>query len=236
MSDTTLKVNYKNELNLVPMKNFNSKEMDLFFSICAKMKNQGLDKVQFSFEELKYLSDYKFTGNDRFVKDLERVYKKMLNLSYRTDEIDDEGDRVIDHFVLFTHFKINVSKQFVDVSINPMLSHILNNLGTTYSKFELRAFTAIRSTYTKTLFRLLMQFKDTGFYVIKVDDFRELLDVPKSYRMANIDQTILTPAITELNQYFDNLKLKKIKARKGNKIDRFEFTFRLKNELPVIPM
>lgn len=236
MSDNTLKVNYKNELNLVPMKDFNSKEMDLFFSICAKMKNRGLDDIQFTFEDLRDLSDYKFTGNDRFVSDLENVYKKMLNLSYRTDEIDNNGDRVIQHFVLFTDFKINISQQFVNVSVNPKLSHILNNLGTTYSKFELQAFTRIRSAYTKTLFRLLMQFKDTGFYVVKVDEFRHLLDIPKSYRMDNIDQRILVPALEELSDYFDNLKVKKIKAKKGNKIDRFEFTFSLKDDLPVIPM
>jgi len=50
-------VKYKNELNSIALRKFKSKEMDLFFSICSKMKNKGLYKVQFTFEELKNLSD-----------------------------------------------------------------------------------------------------------------------------------------------------------------------------------
>lgn len=237
MRDNTLKVSYKNELNLVPMKKFNSKEMDLFFSICARMKNKDAKEIRFPFEELRELSEYKATAIDSFVKDLESVYSKMLNLTYRTDEKNDDGDRIIRHFVLFNEFQINVSKQYIDISVNEKFRHVLNDLtGGTFSKFELQAFTSIKSRYTKTLFRLLMQFKDTGFYVVKVDDFRTLLDVPTSYQMYNIDQKILAPALEELGCYFDNLKVKKIKVKKGNKIDRFEFTFKLKDELPVVPI
>ncbi|HAQ0801223.1 RepB family plasmid replication initiator protein, partial [Enterococcus faecium] len=50
---TELTVKYQNELNLVPLKNFNAKQMDLFFALCARMKDRGLKKVRFSFEELK---------------------------------------------------------------------------------------------------------------------------------------------------------------------------------------
>jgi len=237
VGEDKLKVNYKNELNMVPMKNFNPKEMDLFFSICAKIKHQNLQEIRFSFEDLRELSNYQFTGNKRFIADLESVYKKMLNLTYRTEETDENGDEYIRHFILFNEFQINKTQQYVDISVNPKLEHILNNLSTSYSKFELSAFTEIKSRYTKTLFRLLMQFKGTGLYIVDLDDFRVLLDVPKSYRMTNIDQTILTPALDELQAYFKNLKLEKIKAKKGNKIEKLKFTFDgLQSDLPEIPM
>ncbi|SMJ18503.1 plasmid replication initiation protein [Enterococcus faecium] len=77
---TELTVKYQNELNLVPLKNFNAKQMDLFFALCARMKDRGLKKVRFSFEELKELSDYKMTATKAFVGDLEKLYKDMLNL------------------------------------------------------------------------------------------------------------------------------------------------------------
>ncbi|NKD31010.1 replication initiation protein [Enterococcus casseliflavus] len=233
-----LAVRYQNELNLVPLKEFNAKEMDLFFSLCARMKERGLDNVRFSFEELKELSEYRFTGNDRFVRDLENVYQKMMSMSYRTDEINDDGDRIIKRFALFTGFEINVSKLFVDVSVNPKLAYIINGLTTEVSRFELSAFTAIRSTYGKTLFRLLMQYRSTGYYVVKIEDFRERMDIPDSYRqMGQIDQKVLQPAVKELQNYFNDLKVKKIKARKGNKIAKLEFTFSsLKTDRPKIPM
>ncbi|MDT2987373.1 replication initiation protein [Enterococcus casseliflavus] len=184
------------------------------------------------------MSEYKFTGNDRFVHDLENVYQKMISMSYRTDEINEDGDRVIKRFVLFTGFEINVSKMFVDVSVNPKLDYIINGLTTEVSRFKLSAFTSIRSTYAKTLFRLLMQYRSTGYYIVRIEDFKERMDIPESYRqMGQIDQKVLQPALRELQNYFSDLKVAKIKAKKGNKIAKLEFTFSgLKTDTPKIPM
>ncbi|EMW5941014.1 replication initiation protein [Enterococcus faecalis] len=233
MSDKSeLAVKYQNELNLVPLKNFNAKQMDLFFALCARMKDKGVENIRFSFEELKELSDYKMTATKAFVADLEKLYKDMLNLSYRT-----ENDDEIEYFVLFNGFKIDKKQKFVEVRVNQDLDYIINGLTTEFSRFELSAFTSIRSTYAKTLFRLLMQYRSTGYYVVSIEDFRELLDIPEYYQMGNIDQKVLKPAMKELHNYFENLEVTKIKAKKGNKIAKLEFTFTgLKNNKPSITM
>lgn len=230
--NTELAVKYQNELNLIPLKNFNAKQMDLFFALCARMKDKGLREIRFSFDDLKELSDYKMTATKAFVGDLEKLYKDMINLTYRT-----EDDDTIRYFVLFTGFVINKTEKFVEVSVNPDLEYIINGITTEFSRFELSAFTSIRSTYAKTLFRLLMQYRSTGYYVVKIEDFRELLDIPNYYQMGNIDQKVLKPALKELSNYFSDLKFTKIKAKKGNKIAKLEFTFSgLKTDTPKIPM
>ncbi|MDQ8689191.1 replication initiation protein [Enterococcus sp. IsoGale005] len=227
-----LAVKYQNELNLVPLKNFNAKQMDLFFALCARMKDKGVENIRFSFEELKELSDYKMTATKAFVADLEKLYKDMLNLSYRT-----ENDDKIEYFVLFNGFKIDKKQKFVEVRVNQDLDYIINGLTTEFSRFELSAFTSIRSTYAKTLFRLLMQYRSTGYYVVSIEDFRELLDIPEYYQMGNIDQKVLKPAMKELHNYFENLEVTKIKAKKGNKIAKLEFTFTgLKTNKPSVTM
>lgn len=233
MSDKSeLAVKYQNELNLVPLKNFNAKQMDLFFALCARMKDKGVENIRFSFEELKELSDYKMTATKAFVADLEKLYKDMLNLSYRT-----ENDDEIEYFVLFNGFKIDKKQKFVEVRVNQDLDYIINGLTTEFSRFELSAFTSIRSTYAKTLFRLLMQYHSTGYYVVSIEDFRELLDIPEYYQMGNIDQKVLKPAMKELHNYFENLEVTKIKAKKGNKIAKLEFTFTgLKTNKPSVTM
>lgn len=209
--------------------------MNLFFALCARMKDRGLENIQFSFEEIKELSDYKMTAMKAFVKDMDSLYSKMLQLTYREGLFgDDEGFR---RFVLFTEFEVSTKKQTIQVSVNPRLAKVINGLTSEFSKFELSAFTSIRSTYAKSLFRLLMQYRSTGIYITKMDDFRELLDIPASYRMSNIDQTVLKPALNELKQYFKDLKIKKIKAKKGNKIDILEFTFSgLQTDLPKLTL
>lgn len=219
-----LTVKYKNELNTIPMRKFNTKEMDLFFSICARMKNKSVSVVRFDFEDLRTLSDYKMTATKHFIKDLEGVYDKMLDLKYRFE--DEDG--VIDKFVLFTKFRINPKQQYVEISVQPELEYILNDLSSEFTQFELKEFTSLSSSYSKTMYRLLKQFKNSGYYTVKIDEFKELLDIPQSYRMTHITQKILKPISKELSQYFEPFEIKKIKAKKGNRIDRLEFIFQEK--------
>lgn len=226
-----IKVRYKNELNLVPMRNFDSVEMNLFFSICAKMKDKGLSKVQFTFEDLRELSAYKPTSIKRFSDDLEAVYNKMLQLTYRTEEAG-----IREKFVLFTGYRIDENNQTVDISVNPELAYIINELSSEFTKFELQEFTGIRSSYAKTMYRLLKQYRSTGFYKVKIEDFREILSIPNSYQMSDIDKQVLKPIKNELSEFFDPLKIKKIKARKGNRIAMIEFRFKEKQEFEPVPM
>ena len=226
-----IKVRYKNELNLVPMRNFDSVEMNLFFSICAKMKDKGLSKVQFTFEDLRELSAYKPTSIKRFSDDLEAVYNKMLQLTYRTEEAG-----IREKFVLFTGYRIDENNQTVDISVNPELAYIINELSSEFTKFELQEFTGIRSSYAKTMYRLLKQYRSTGFYKVKIEDFREILSIPNSYQMSDIDKQVLKPIKNELSEFFEPLKIKKIKARKGNRIAMIEIRFKEKQEFEPVPM
>lgn len=232
MSELTVK--YKNELNTIPMRKFNAKEMDLFFSICAKMKNQSTSTVRFDFEDLRELSNYKITAINHFVKDLDNVYTKMLGLNYR-----EESENKIKRFVLFTDFEIDKREMYVEISVNPKLEYVLNQLTNEFTQFELQEFTSLSSSYSKTMYRLLKQFKNTGYYTVKMDEFRDLLDIPDSYRMGNIDQQILNPIKKELAQFFEPFEINKKKARKGNRIDRLEFFFiekKQESDLPKISM
>ncbi|WP_131832399.1 replication initiation protein, partial [Mycobacteroides abscessus] len=105
------------------------------------------------------------------------------------------------------------------------LKNILNELTGDFTKFELEELTHIKSTYSKNMYRLLKQYRHTGYYKIHIDDFRERLDVPKSYRMTNVNTSVLKPIIKELSPLFENLKINKIKAKKGRKIEWLEFVF-----------
>ncbi|MET2135251.1 replication initiation protein, partial [Enterococcus faecium] len=73
-------VKYHHELNTIPLRKFTSVEMNLFFSIVSRMRDVGDKKVQFTFEQLKDLSNYKATANVRFIDDLETTYDKLMDL------------------------------------------------------------------------------------------------------------------------------------------------------------
>lgn len=220
MSNET--VIYKNEMNLVPLRNFNSVEIDIFFSLCNKLKENGVDKVRVSFEELKAISNFSKTErhSELFLSYLEKVYDKMLRLNYRT-----EDTKQIKKFVLFYDYTIDKEEKFIEISTHPNLIYILNSITGNFTKFELEEFTQLKSSYAKNMYRLLKQYKHTGYFKIKTEDFKERLDVAKSYQMSDINKRVFTPIMNELSPIFPNLQINKIKAKKGRKIEWLEFIF-----------
>ena len=220
MSNET--VIYHNEMNLVPLRKFTSVEIDLFFAMCNKLKEQDTNKLYLSFEELKYLSNYNYeTRNlNRFIGDLQNIYKKMLEITYRREDED-----VIEFFVLFNHFKIHKTEKYLEISTNPDLKFVLNDITRNFTKFELKELTNLKSSYSKTMFRLLKQYKHTGYIKINISDFKNRLDIPKTYQMNDITKRVLKPIINELSSIFNNLNINKIKAKKGRKIEWLEFIF-----------
>jgi len=220
MEDKNKLTVYKNELNMIPFRNFTSVEMDLFFSILTDMRDKGLQEVIFTFDELKEISKYSRREKDRFISAVEHTYEKMTKLSYRK-----EDKKTIEYFILFNGFKIDKDEEYVEITTNPKLQHIINQISGEFTKFELDEFLSLKSSYTKNAYRFLKQFRQTGFWKVSVVDFRRLLDVPESYQMGMLTKTVLTPIKQELQEIFEGLEIRKIKAKKSNRIEFFEFHF-----------
>ena len=211
-------VKYHNHFNSISLKNFNSVEINLLMAICSQIRDKGLDEITLNFLELKNMVKYKHRGNVRFIKDLEQIYKKLITLSIRI-----ETKEIIDNFVLFTRYRIIKEKQKVIIKVNSEFKYLLNNLVKKFTQFELEEFIHLRSSYSKEIYRRLKQFKSTGFWRVKIDDFKELLNIPEKYRMSDIDKYILKISRNELKNYFKDFEMTKIKN--GRKIEYLEFKF-----------
>ncbi|MGD1356888.1 replication initiation protein, partial [Enterococcus faecium] len=70
-------------------------------------------------------------------------------------------------------------------------------------------FRDLNSSYAKTMFRLLKQYRTQGWAGLSKEDFLELLDIPKSYRQTNINQFVLKPIKEELTPLFKGLTIRK---------------------------
>lgn len=223
-------VRYNNAMNEVAFRKFNSRELDLFFSICSKLKRKGTEAVQFNFDELRELVDYKSTSKERLINDLQNIYGKMLNLNFKF-----ENDEEIVQFVLFTRYKINKKLGFVEIAVNTDFEFILNEITGNFTRFELEEFTGLKSSYSKALYRKLKQFRSNGIYLVSIEEFRRLLDIPEYYRMGNIDQKIFAPIKKELSPLFNDFNIKKIKKGRGQggKVVQLQFTFKEKDQVPL---
>lgn len=228
-------VRFNNGLNTVPLRNFSPVEMDIFWSICSKMKRKGTEPVEFDFEIFKELSNYERTSMNDFYLALKSVGSKLGSLSYKF-----EDESYYEQLWLFQRFAIDKENKKIIIQANERFEFILNSIGTNFTRFELENMTKLTSSYSKELYRQLMQHRDgnrkKGAWFVKVEDFRKLLAIPDSYRMSDIDKQIFNVVKREFltkdafgNQIFISFRVEKVKARKGNKIGSFRIYFEEKN-------
>ena len=103
---------------------------------------------------------------------------------------------------------------------------MLNALTANFTRFELEEFISLESKYAKTLYRLLKQFRTTGDLTINAADFREKLDIPKSYSNKVINARVIKPAVTALQKVIPELEYEAKKTSEhGNPIYAYKFTF-----------
>lgn len=225
-------VRYNNGFNTVPLRKFSPVEMDLFWSICSKMKRKGTDELTFDFESFKSIANYDRREKESFYFALKSTWEKMKSLSYKF-----EDSTYFEDLVLFQRFVIDKENEKVILQASNRFEFILNNISKNFTRFELETMTKLSSTYTKELYRQLMAHKDlsdgTGAWYVKVDDFRKVLSIPDSYRMSDIDRQILNTAKKEFTliqengrPLFEYFRVEKVKAKKGNRISSFKIYFK----------
>lgn len=222
-------VKYHHELNTIPLRKFSPVEMNLFFSIVSRMREKGEESVRFSFDQLKDLSDYKATANKRFVDDLKSTYEKILSLRFGRRS---ESGLTVEMFVMFTRFKINgdVDEPYVEIQIFEDALPLLNGLDE-WVRYSLQQFNELQSSYSKTMFRLLKQFRTTGYAYFIKEDFNELLDIPKSYRESDINKKVLKPIKEELTPLFRGLVIKKKYGKgRGKPVIGYQFSFKAEHK------
>ncbi|MBU7478908.1 replication initiation protein [Lactiplantibacillus pentosus] len=200
-------VKYQPELNTIPLRKFTPTEMNLFFSIVSRMRDKGDQTVRFTFDQLKDLSNYKPTANRRFIDDIKRTYDHLMDLRFGSQSAN---GLQFERFVMFTKFKINGEAEtpYVDVEVYRDAIPLLNNLES-WVRYALTEFRDLKSSYAKTMFRLLKGYRTTGYAYFSKSDFIELLDIPKSYRQSNTDQYVISPIKEELTPLFRGLCIRK---------------------------
>ena len=211
-------------------RNFTASELNFLMAICTKVRDKKENEVIFTFEELKKISKWVKTDNKSFIKSLQSTNKKLMSLVFEMPNEEAEAGGVT-QFVLFPTFDIFPTTKILKVAVNTKFAYLLNNLSNNFNQYELEEFASLKSVYSKLLYKELMLFKDTGYRIFKIEDFRRKLDIPEKYRMSNINQKVLTPIKEDLEHIFSNFEIVKIKN--GREIVQIRFNFTYGNIKPV---
>lgn len=217
-------VKYKNDMNTLHFHGFSAIDLDMLMALCSRMRDKDEDVMEFDFEYLKTIMEYKAKDKERFINNLDEMNNKLIKV---TASFHTQTKKVM--FVLFPTFEIDTEKETLTVRVNPDFKYLLNEISEQFTLFELQEFVSLSGKYSKNLYRLLKQYRRTGTYKIEASEFQKRMDIPeeleKKYHMRNC----IKPAIEELTRlcYFKDLKVEPIKARKkGAPVTAYEFTFR----------
>lgn len=223
-------VKYHNDLNTVSMRNWSAEEMNFFFTIISKVRDNGTEQLEFNTDELKDLAQFADNHRQRWVDTMTNTADKISQLTY----IERTTER-ISIMTLFQRFDIYPEEQRMTVQVSPNFDYIVNRISVGFTTYELVEFTQIRSTYAKSMYRLLKQWRTIGRKEFKIEDLKRLLDMPDYYGPSHIDKNVLTPVKKELPAYFANLKIKKVKANtRGTPVTGYIFTWKPEQTQPWV--
>lgn len=215
-------VKYHNDLNELTFQRFGQIDFDFFMVLCSRFKDSGDNKITISFDDFKKLSGYSTKNSEaRFINSLQSMNQKQL---LSTGLIRD--GKKIKQFVLFIEFEIDPDERTITAEVNEKYKYILNEVTRNFTRFELQEFICLESKYSKTLYRLLKQFRTTGIYRVGLEEFKRLFGVSKGYSNRLILDKIINPSVKALEKHFNNLECKPMYERKpGRPIKGYEFTF-----------
>jgi replication initiation protein len=252
-------IKYHNDLNRVKIPLLSEQEHNLFMLILNSIKDaiekddankDGLYIISLHLDTLK-----NFLSKNLTYREFDKIVSTFKDKIFKSDfkMLVKEGDLIGTMYVhLFEYFVVwhrsdNGFTGFerIDIKISPYFSYLVDELNANFTRFELAEFLEIRGQYTKILYRLLKQFRNTGKMITfsnKWNEFCEIMGISKDYLPHHIDQRVLRPAIKELsskkdNPIFKNLTYKKIKDfKQKGKIVGIEFYFtpqKIKEEKPL---
>ncbi len=214
-------VKYDNYMNNLRFKDFTTTDFNFLMVLCNKLRDKDITEIIISFDELREKTGYSQHTIKQFISDLIRMNDKLMKMSCIL-----EKDGTIFQFVLFPTFATDTINKRLIVAVNQRFKFILNDITKNFTRFELNEFIQLDSKYTKSLYRLLKQYRSTGRYEVDIEKFRKVMDIPKSYTNRDVMSKVINMSLNELDCYFQNLKCEPQYARKrGRPVTGYIFTF-----------
>ena len=231
---------FHNDLNKIKFNEFNLYDYKIFFVACVKVLEKGDNLIEIDFSELRKILEL----TKRNTVSTEYLENMILETANKLAKINfNIENRFFKGFsTLFTDFYIpKEGEKKLYVRINEKTKYILNNLVRNFTLANLQLLNSLTSKYSYRLYLELKQFeniddenkfeKDQKLYCwrnFEITNFREIMDIPSSYQMNDIDKRVLKPSLKELQPYFEDIFITKVK--KLRKVTNIIFYFIFKKD------
>ncbi|WP_052010111.1 MULTISPECIES: replication initiation protein [unclassified Alteromonas] len=106
----------------------------------------------------------------------------------------------------------------------------LSQLRNGFKSYQLRNIAKLDTSHAIRLYEVLYRYKDTGFRILSLQEFKELLGIPEKYpAFKDLKRYVVEPAIEQLNTK-SNFLVEFSTKNKGRKVTHLVFKFKLENQ------
>lgn len=173
------------------------------------------------------------------ISELEKKLGRRLNRKY----LDSATDEIMSNFIKLNKdngdiYKLNwassclLSKGFVEFKASEELKEFVLNLKSYFVQTNYLEIAKLKTFYAKRFYMLFSQFVNSGFYIVKLEDLKYILDLEKSSAYKeyyDFKKRVIFPALEQVNKY-SNLSVSLEEIKSGRKIDRLKFMIEKKPE------
>ena len=223
---------YKNDLNAINLNGLSETQMNIFFTLLERLQYSQDNTIKIELNELYELAQIPLSTE--FRKSILERLKVLQNYTFMYDPSPTKTAQL----VILPYLEIDSEQKIIKAEVMPQFKerYLTSDFGKgKWTRYDLMEFVYLPSTYTKTIYRFLKQWRTQGKWEISYNDFKDILGIPNSYKACDIDKQIIKPSIQILSEIthtlfdtertpFENLKCEKIK--KGRKIETLIFRFK----------
>ena len=238
------KIRVHKQINSLPIEMGKEVLQNTFYGLMELYNKQREYKdLVISKQKLWELTGYEGKYKSEYIGDL--ISGLTKSTTYQADEKIISGSIFVTTLLPTGEIRIEVPRSFqelifyktdLDLMTKAKRKEILtvkeldywDRIGKNKSKFlvllEKADILHIKGKYNKRLYALLMQWAYVGIYDIAFKDFREILEIPKSYKACDIEKRVLGASKTELLKV--GIEIKKIvKKKTGRSITGIKIIF-----------
>ena len=244
-------VKYHNDLNKLKFYLFGELEQNILMGVFLNARFHNTKEFILNADDIAKFLPQRNPSKQEIFNRVMSLRENLFKIDYTHEIKLDNGLIELSFYNIFSVFTLvytteNREFEYLKIKISDDFSYLIHNITKFMTQFELEEFLFLNGKYAKALYIHLKQFRTTGIWRVKWDDFKEILGIPSSYKMCDIDKQILKPSVEQLSSplnlfelhenktkkatrtLFKNLKYTKIKGKgrgRGGAIKEIEFTF-----------
>ena len=210
-------------------KDFSLWELRVFALLASHVKKEDDDFHTYKFR-IKDLLDLFETKSNNLYEELKSIPEKLHAKIIRIPYEDEKGKKRLRRYNLISMSDTPNEKtvdegEYIMLRFDKDLKSLMLKLGEHFTVYKFYNILKLRSPYIFQLYELLKseEYKKNKRIDIDLEEFKEILQIPDSYKYGNIKQRILNPAQKQFEEHTDIVfKYTPIKGR-GGKIVKLRF-------------